>query len=320
MQPLFISSGDLVADRRYDVARQYWLRGDLEAAADVMLQATEIASHFTSAWFALGEIREELGDADGAIAAFRRARAGDVEDRHGAGLHLMRLGAEPMQAMPRAYVRTLFDQYAPAFERALLETLNYRGPRLLRDAVLGALRGSGRALHFQRAIDLGCGTGLGGRAFSRYVEEMIGCDLSSGMIEQARRSRFYADLMVGDMVEVLREQAGERADLIFAADALIYLGDLAPLLRETARVLRPQGLMAFTVETYPGSGVILGGGLRYQHGSPYVRAALAAAGLTLLVLTTASARDEGGEPVPGLVAVAIKEAPANKNPGAKAGV
>src|SRR5215813_10858187 len=98
MQPLFITSGDLIADRRYDAAKHYWARGDLLAAAEIMAQATEAAPGFASAWFALGEMREELGDRDGAIAAFQKARAADVDDRHGASLHLMRLGAEPLAA------------------------------------------------------------------------------------------------------------------------------------------------------------------------------------------------------------------------------
>src|SRR5438105_3845411 len=168
MQPLFITSGDLIADRRYDAARHYWLRGDLAAAVEVMEQAVEAAPRFASAWFALGEIRDELGNREGAIAAFREAYAADADDRHGASLHLMRLGVLPLDQMPPAYVRTLFDQYAPEFDRALLETLNYRGPRVLRDAVVKALHGSGRVAGFRRAIDLGCGTGLGARAFDRY--------------------------------------------------------------------------------------------------------------------------------------------------------
>ena len=77
--------------------------------------------------------------------------------------------------MSPAYVRTLFDQYAPEFDRALLDTLHYRGPRVLRDAVIGALHAAGR-LPSGRAIDLGCGTGLSGRAFARYADELIGFD------------------------------------------------------------------------------------------------------------------------------------------------
>ncbi len=306
MQPLFITSGDLIADRRYDAARHYWARGDLLAAADIMAQAVEAAPGFASAWFALGEIREELGDRDGAIVAFCEARAADTDDRHGATLHLMRLGAEPFAAMPPAYVRTLFDQYAPEFDRALLDILHYRGPRVLRDAVIAMLHAAGRVPKFARAIDLGCGTGLSARAFARYTDEMIGFDLSPGMIEKARETGLYQRLAIGDMGELLRDEADASADLIFAADAFVYLSDLSTLFREARRVLRDGGLLAFTVETHAGEGVVLGPGLRYQHGAAYLRDSLIAAGLKPLAVEKASTRDESGVPVPGLVALAIR--------------
>ena len=47
---LFLSSGDLVADRRFEFARDLQLKGDL-AAADLLLQATDLAPGFVSAWF-----------------------------------------------------------------------------------------------------------------------------------------------------------------------------------------------------------------------------------------------------------------------------
>ena len=64
-----------MADRRYDFARDLQLKGDLAAAADLLMQAIELAPNFASAWFTLGEIREQLGERDAAIAAFRKARA-----------------------------------------------------------------------------------------------------------------------------------------------------------------------------------------------------------------------------------------------------
>jgi predicted TPR repeat methyltransferase len=125
---LFLSSGDLMADRRFDFARDLQLKGDLVAAADLLLQAAELAPGFASAWFTLADIRERLGQREAAIAAFRKAQVADPDDRHGAGLRLMLLGAEPLSAMPPAYVRALFDQYAPKFEAALVDDLGYRGP------------------------------------------------------------------------------------------------------------------------------------------------------------------------------------------------
>src|ERR1700743_324284 len=71
---LFLSSGDMIADRRFEFARDLQLKGDLAAAADLLLQATELAPNFASAWFTLGEIREKLGDREGAISAFRRGQ------------------------------------------------------------------------------------------------------------------------------------------------------------------------------------------------------------------------------------------------------
>src|SRR5712691_7862049 len=67
---LFLSSGDLMADRRFEFARDLQLKGDLPAAADLLMQAIELAPNFTSAWFTLGQIREELGEGDLAIAAY----------------------------------------------------------------------------------------------------------------------------------------------------------------------------------------------------------------------------------------------------------
>ena len=77
-------------------------------------------------------------------------------------------------------------------------------------------------------------------------------------------------------------------------------------LHEAKRVLVPGGLLAFTVETHGGDGVILGEGLRYAHGAGYVRRAIEAAGLKLSRLEDLSARNEDNAPVPGLVAVAAK--------------
>jgi predicted TPR repeat methyltransferase len=303
---LFLSSGDLMADRRFDFARDLQLKGDLVAAADLLLQATELAPGFASAWFTLGEIRERLGEREEAINAFRRAQISDADDRHGAGLRLMLLGAEPLSAMPPAYVRALFDQYAPRFEAALVDDLGYRGPALLFKAVLSARAAIRKPAFFRRTIDLGCGTGLAASAFAREVDHFTGIDLSPRMIERARLTGLYAELEVADMAQGLRSKPDASADLVLAADAMVYVADLAPVLREVMRVLVRGGLLAFTVETHGGDGVVLGEGLRYAHGTPYVRAAIEAAGLTLSRLEDLSARNEDNTPVPGLVVVAEK--------------
>src|ERR1700733_4019510 len=177
--PLFVSSGDLIADRRYKWALDHAAQGDLSGAADILAQTVELAPRFATAWFALGAIRDQLGDRDGAVAAFGHARDADPEDYHGARLQLARLGSgEAAPAMTETYVRRLFDQYAGRYDEALTERLSYRGPMLLRDAVQGLMDAAGRSVHFAAMLDLGCGTGLGGTAFRPFVDQLVGVDLS----------------------------------------------------------------------------------------------------------------------------------------------
>jgi predicted TPR repeat methyltransferase len=303
---LFLTSGDLMADRRFEFARDLQLKGDLPAAADLIEQALELAPGFTSAWFTLGEIRAQLGERDKAIVAFRKSRESDPGDQHGAGLHLMRLGDAHLSEMPKAYVQALFDQYAPRFEHTLVNDLDYRGPSLIFKAVVAARVAARKPALFKRAVDLGCGTGLAAAAFARQVDHFIGIDLSPGMIKQARATNLYAELEVADMIEGLRGKADASANLVVAADAFVYLSDLAPVLTEARRVLASGGVLAFTLETHDGGGIILGEGLRYAHSAEYVRGAIAKAGLKLLTLEPASPRIENNEPVRGLVIVAEK--------------
>lgn len=303
---LFLSSGDLMADRRFEFARDLQLKGDLPAAADLIEQALELAPNFTSAWFTLGEIRQQLGERDKAIAAFRKSLESDPSDQHGAHLHLIRLGDAQMAEMPKAYVQALFDQYAPRFEHTLINDLDYRAPSLIFKAVVAARVAAKKPALFKRAIDLGCGTGLAAAAFARQVDQFVGIDLSPGMIKEARATNLYAELEVADMLDGLRGKDDGCANLVVAADAFVYLSDLASVLNEARRALAPCGVLAFTLETHDGGGIVLGEGLRYAHAAEYVRDAIAKAGLKLLTLEPASPRIENNEPVRGLVVVAEK--------------
>ena len=300
--PLFVSSGDLIADRRYQWALDYLQRGDAAAAADILAQVVATAPGFATAWFALASILEATGDRDGAIAAFAAARDADREDYHGARLHLARLGVgEATPAMTGVYVRRLFDQHAPDFDQALLRRLDYRAPELLLDAVRPP---EGQRFRFGSVLDLGCGTGLGGAAFRPCCGWLVGVDLSPGMVEQARAKGLYDRLVVAELTEFLAAEAGAQHHLVLAADVFVYCSDLAPIAAAVAGVLAPGGLFAFTVETHENFGVRLQGTLRYAHDPAHVRDALSAAGLQILQLTEASTRTEKGAPVPGLLVVA----------------
>lgn len=304
--PRLISSGDLLADRRYAFAQDLAARSDHAAAADLLEQALERAPTFAAAWFALGEARESLGAQDDAIDAYKQALARDPGDRYGVRLRLARLGVGSIEAaMSPAYVTQLFDIYAPRFDDALAK-LEYRAPALLHAAVQTACAEMGRIMRFSDALDLGCGTGLCGAAFRGCTDRLTGVDLSPGMIAAARAKGVYDRLIAADMVQALAAEAaaGARYSLITAADVFVYLADLDPVLAALSGVVSPDGLLAFTVESHLGEGVILGEKLRYAHGDDHVRTALAQAGLAPRVVTLASTRTENRVPVPGLVVVA----------------
>ena len=101
------------------------------------------------------------------------------------------------------------------------------------------------------AVDPGCGTGLVGAALrSRCHGRLTGCDLSGQMVEEARKKLgVFDELEACDCVAYLRRRvARASADLLVAADVLIYLRDLADLFSAAAAALRPGGLFVFSTE------------------------------------------------------------------------
>ncbi|TGD96271.1 class I SAM-dependent DNA methyltransferase [Methylobacterium nonmethylotrophicum] len=296
------SSGDLLADRRYAWAEAALAEGDCSAAADLAAQVLDLAPGYGPAWLLLGRARAADPATRGAAAeAFRQALALDPDDALGARLHLAELGEADEDVISPAYVRALFDGYAGRFERHLVEGLGYCGPALIR-AALERLRGP--AARFAHILDLGCGTGLMARALDGMAGALAGVDLSPGMLAEARRGGRYARLHEGDLRDFLDREPPASADLAVAADVFIYLREIGPVLRETARVLEPGGLFAFTVQSHPGAhGTVLGTDGRYAHGVESVREDAAAAGLRVALLEPAEIRRQNGVGVPGWLAV-----------------
>ncbi|KOX50618.1 methyltransferase domain-containing protein [Methylobacterium fujisawaense] len=305
-----LSSGDLLADRRYRYAEACLADGDHAGAADLAEQVLDLAPRYAPAWLLLGRAREGLA-ASGADPALRAAAARayasaleiDPEDGLGVRTHLVRLGVgDGLPVLSPAYVRALFDDYAPRFEHHLVEGLGYVGPQRVRDALPGVPE------RFPVALDLGCGTGLMGTVLRDRVDHLTGIDLSPGMLALARAKTWrdrplYDRLIEGDLAAALADLPEACADLCLAADVLIYVADLAAFLTEIGRVLRPGGLGAVTVQSHDGAGSVLGKDGRYAHADAHIAATAAGAGLEILTLRPAHIRREGGRPVPGRVVV-----------------
>jgi predicted TPR repeat methyltransferase len=289
---------DPIAHRRFAYARDAAEDGDHAAAADVLEQTLELAPEWAAAWFALGEAREKLGDAEAAAAAFGAALRLDANDPQGAGARLALIEKRDPSALPPAYIARLFDEYSPRFDAHLTGELAYRGPELL----VAALARVAPARKFARALDLGCGTGLVGAALEGRVNRLAGVDLSVKMVAKARESGRYEALQVGDAVAFL-DACTQSADLIVAADVLVYFGDLNPVFAGIKRALASGGLFAFSVEASEDGDYWLRPTLRFAHSERYLREAAAQAGFSPLVMQAAATRREAGADVPGWIAV-----------------
>jgi predicted TPR repeat methyltransferase len=267
--------------------------GDLPGAIDLLQRALRVDPYDASVALRLGGLWAELGDADRARSWFERARALDPED----GEAEARLAAlEPSGALTPAYVRTLFDQYAEGFDAALTQTLQYRAPLLVaRMLERLALPAGGSDI-----LDLGCGTGLSGRALKPFARRLDGVDLSPGMVAKARALGVYASLAVGDAIGAL-DAAERRWDIIAAIDMLNYVGDLHPLMLGAAGRLTPGGWFVGSVEAHDGEGVFLTAKRRYAHSPAYLRQAALAASLDPVMIEDGVLRTEAGLPVAGLI-------------------
>jgi ubiquinone/menaquinone biosynthesis C-methylase UbiE len=136
-------------------------------------------------------------------------------------------------------VPRFFDRLSGVYDVSVVQTVVYRPPQ---EAILRELRQRGA----RRVADVGCGTGI---LASRIEKEMgtdlvYGCDLSTGMLGQAR----------GRSGEVLWMLAASECLPISSAslDAVVsshafHFFDQAAAVDEFRRVLKPGGIVAVAV-------------------------------------------------------------------------
>ncbi len=97
---------------------------------------------------------------------------------------------------------------------------------------------------FQRALDLGCGTGRLTRALVPHGR-VVGIDTSRAMLTQAQRENVLA-LAQGDAFALPFADAS--FDAVVALRVAFHFADLEALLSQVARVIAPRGVFVF--DTY----------------------------------------------------------------------
>jgi predicted TPR repeat methyltransferase len=285
---------------RLDFALSFVDEGDFAAAIEAAEAAIEVLPQEAQFHFVLGEIFEKTAQVDKAIASFRRALELQDEDTLGAGVRLAVLGdASPLSRLPSSYVEALFDDYAPRFEKTLVQHLSYCAPEKVFDLLFSH---ASRLPKNPAILDLGCGTGLAGEYVRALAGRLDGIDLSKKMLKQAAKKRIYDELTQGDIEAEVSEDA-RRFDVVIACDVLNYLGDLSLLCQRVATRLRPGGFFAFSVESMErGQGQVsfeLHEGQRFMHERTSIRVWLLAAGFEVMEERFTPIRTEKGHPVEG---------------------
>ncbi len=281
----------------YGLLRRY------ELAVASLRQAVALNPDFAVSRFNLGVLFQSMGEMEQASEMYREALRLDP-GLESARYRLASLGgAEVPGHTPASYVQDYFDDYAERFDQHLVQQLAYHTPERLYDAVRKHLDSSGKKLD---ALDLGCGTGLGGMHFHPRTRTLVGVDLSPRMIAKARQRAIYSELIVGDVLLPL-QRPGAAYDLIIATDVFVYIGDLSPVFRAGANALRAGGLFGFSIEDAgDGATYQLHTTGRYAHAVDYISGLARETGLQPLAAEHVVLRKEVDKPVDGVIFVLQK--------------
>jgi predicted TPR repeat methyltransferase len=250
---------------------------------------------------------EKSGQLNEAAEAYKKVLAIDPDDHGGAAVRLASMGfGETPPKAPDAYVATLFDQHAAAFESILVDQLEYCVPLLALQRIQALGLGP-----FKKLLDLGCGTGLTGGALRDIVEDMTGLDISENMVEIAHEKDLYETLYVSEAADYLEDNEDGPFDLVTATDVLPYLGFLEEFVFGVAENTVEGGHFIFSSETLSdeflkGRDFMVGPHQRFAHAETYVRRVLDAAGFNVVEVVDITVRLEDGNPIAGHLVTAKK--------------
>ena len=97
-------------------------------------------------------------------------------------------------------------------------------------------------------LDLGIGSGLSSILFHKAGLEVFGLDGSSEVLKVCKSKGFAKELKVHDLQDLPLPYPSQFCDRIVSIAVLNSFKNLAPLFKEVARIIKPNGVFAFTVE------------------------------------------------------------------------
>jgi predicted TPR repeat methyltransferase len=133
-----------------------------------------------------------------------------------------------------------YDEWARRYDDELA-SWSYRAPSMVAEVVVS------RHPEARSVLDVGCGTGLVGRALRArgFGGRLAGLDLSQASLEIARRTGAYDSVEHADLQQPLPSE-DDSVDALVCAGVMTYLPEVEAVWREFARAVRPGGLVVAT--------------------------------------------------------------------------
>ncbi len=264
-----------VAHAHYTLGKALVDLGKYDEAIACYAQALKLGQETAETYIHLGGAYLNAGRRDEARENFRQALNLDPDSGE-AAYYLASLGdAVESNESVATFVANIFEQYAPFFDQHMAGALQCKIPEIINSDVRAALGGEPSRLDI---LDLGCGTGICGMLLHDLAGKLVGIDLSPKMVEQTRQRGIYTEVYTGELVSFLRGSSGN-FDLVLAADVFVYIADLASIFAEVSRLLRPDGLFAFSLEAGESKVPTPMASGRIVHSLEYMRDLAAAHGL-----------------------------------------
>ena len=294
-------------DAQLNLANVALARRRFEEATTLFARALKAAPNYVYAYEDFARAAGRAGRLDEAAAAFRWLLAYEPENAVARHLLAACIADPHYEKAPEAYVRRLFDHYAPHFDDSLAH-LQYRAPQLIADRLAEFVAPEGSL----SILDAGCGTGLCAALLRPFAARLVGVDLSAGMLREAGKRKLYDNLVEAELGAYMAAHPLS-FDVIVVCDTLVYHGRLEDSVAAAATALQPDGRLLFTLEQL----AVDSGNCSYRlmstgrfcHNVAYVRATLAKVGLVDVTSETIVPRLECGEPVPGLLVTGRTSAP-----------
>ena len=137
-----------------------------------------------------------------------------------------------------------YDEWAQKYDDDLA-SWSYRAPTVVAETVVTRHPEAGSVL------DVGCGTGLVGRALRAqgFAGRILGLDISQASLEMARQTGAYDSLAPADLQQRLAFD-DDSVDAVVCVGVMTYLPQVEAVWREFARVARPRGVVVVTQREY----------------------------------------------------------------------